>query len=467
MSSPLLLLWNSLFGNGIGDAGMKAVQDAVKYQPPQPSAEELAAALAVEAAEAAELEEAKAASLREVSVATQSALMEKAHAMKQQKKVRKTCQSCEHPFQKAGEQRSPLVFDCLCVFCADCAATEEAKHLAVNDGVTVADGIPCFNCKRPRTTPISKLKFSLPHIAAAIEDAKALPPPCDFCGDEEDGKKATRFCSDCTKCPRLCDDCFALKHRTESRKMHSSITIEEHLSSVQGGSQAATTTAALPECRTHAGQPLQVFCDTCDVLVCAMCAVLEHNRHELKPIAEATDDHKAMIEMAVANTVAVVEESKEEVSKLQAAQKQVIVNKETALKEIDGKFNQLRQQFLQHWKARREGLKKVVEDAVERKEALLSAHEEMLDDVDTFAGNSVQLVMNTLDISTQAEVLQMKKVFLDGLGHFKQQGEVSLDNCCGGLDIDVNFDAAFDDAFGDMLTGLDDFGLVGVTLPEE
>lgn len=115
-------------------------------------------------------------------------------------------------------------------------------------------------------------------------------------------------------------------------------------------------------------------------------------------------------------------------------------------------------------KAWREGLKKVVEDAVGRKEALLSAHEEMLDDVDTFAGNSVQLVMNTLDISTQAEVLQMKKVFIDGLGHFKQQGEVSLDNCCGGLDIDVNFDAAFDDAFGDMLTGLDDFGLVGVTL---
>lgn len=139
----------------------------------------------------------------------------------------------------------------------------------------------------------------------------------------------------------------------------------------------------------------------------------------------------------------------------------MIVNKETALKEIDGKFNQLRQQFLQHWKARREGLKKVVEDAVERKEALLSAHEEMLDDVDTFAGNSVQLVMNTLDISTQAEVLQMKKVFLDGLGHFKQQGEVSLDNCCGGLDIDVNFD------FEEILNCVDRVGGVDVKLPEE
>jgi len=447
--------------NRIGDASRKAVQDAVEYQPPQPPAAELAAAVA------ADPENATAASLLAASVAEQAALLEKARGMKQQKEVRKTCQSCERTFQKAGEPRSPLVFDCLCVFCADCAATEEAKHLAVNDGATVADGIPCFDCKRPRTTPISKLKFSRPHIAAAIKDAKAVPPLCDLCGDEDDAKQATKFCPDCPRNQRLCDDCFAFQHRSGSRKTHSSVTIEEHLSSVQGGSQAATATADLPECRTHAGQPLQVFCDTCNVLVCAMCAVLEHNRHEVKPIAEATDEHKAMIEMAVANTVAVVEESKEEVSKLQAAQKQVIVNKETALKEIDGKFNQLRQQFLQHWKARRERLKKVVEDAVERKEALLSAHEEMLDDIDTFAGNSVQLVMNTLDISTQAEVLQMKKVFLDGLGHFKQQGEVSLDDCCGGLDIDVNFDAAFDDAFGDMLTGLDDFGLVGVTLPEE
>lgn len=98
----------------------------------------------------------------EASVAKQAVLMEKAHAMKQQKQVCKTCQSCEHPFQKAGEQRSPLVFDCLCVFCADCAATEEAKHLAVNDCMTVADGIPCFDCKRSRTTPISKLKFPPP-----------------------------------------------------------------------------------------------------------------------------------------------------------------------------------------------------------------------------------------------------------------------------------------------------------------
>lgn len=34
MSSPPLLLRNSLFNNTIGAAGMKAVQDAVKYQPP-------------------------------------------------------------------------------------------------------------------------------------------------------------------------------------------------------------------------------------------------------------------------------------------------------------------------------------------------------------------------------------------------------------------------------------------------
>ena len=198
-----------------------------------------------------------------------------------------------------------------------------------------------------------------------------------------------------------------------------------------------------------------------------MCAVLEHNGHGLKPIAEATDEHKAKIEMAVATTVAVVEESKEGVSKLQAAQKQVVANKEAALKGIDDKFNQLRQQYLQHWKERREGLEKIVEEAFRRKKELLYTREKLLDDIDTYAGSSVQLVMNTLDISSQAEVLQMKKVFLNGLGHFKQQGEVSLDECCGGLEINVAFDTAFDDVFGEMLTGLDELGQVGVTLLEE
>ena len=65
-----------------------------------------------------------------------------------------------------------------------------------------------------------------------------------------------------------------------------------------------------------------------------MCAVVKHNGHDLKPIAEAIDGHRAMIEKAVANTVAVIEESKEEVSKLQAAQKQVVKIKESVLKEF-------------------------------------------------------------------------------------------------------------------------------------
>ena len=91
----------------------------------------------------------------------------------------------------------------------------------------------------------------------------------------------------------------------------------------------------------------------------------------------------------------------------------------------------------------------------------------MLDDIDKYAESSVRLVMNTLDVSTQAEVLQMKKVFLDGLGHFKQQGEVSLDKCCGGLEIDVDFDAAFNIVFNDMLVHLETLGRVDVTLPED
>lgn len=53
-------------------------------------------------------------------------------------------------------------------------------------------------------------------------------------------------------------------------------------------------------CGTHIVHPLLLFCETCNLLICAMCAVFDHAGHVYKEVQEAVDAHRAMIEAAVA-----------------------------------------------------------------------------------------------------------------------------------------------------------------------
>ena len=50
-------------------------------------------------------------------------------------------------------------------------------------------------------------------------------------------------------------------------------------------------------CRIHTDKPLDVFCNTCTKLVCAMCGLLEHSKHDFTPVEQAAGAHRETIEL--------------------------------------------------------------------------------------------------------------------------------------------------------------------------
>ena len=58
-----------------------------------------------------------------------------------------SCPSCSTKYGVGGKDARPVILDCLCVLCEECALKEEAVYTPT----------PCINCKQLCNTPVHKL----------------------------------------------------------------------------------------------------------------------------------------------------------------------------------------------------------------------------------------------------------------------------------------------------------------------
>ncbi|XP_075694301.1 tripartite motif-containing protein 66 isoform X2 [Rhinoderma darwinii] len=111
----------------------------------------------------------------------------------------------------------------------------------------------------------------------------------------------------CTKCNKwLCSTC-AEQHR------HSKAAAEHYLATPQRGSDGSGSHLFCP---IHNEEALKLFCESCDVLMCRHCLVLEHKDHRFRRLDEALQNQRVLLE----NVITQVEEKKIVV---QAAGKQI------------------------------------------------------------------------------------------------------------------------------------------------
>ena len=116
--------------------------------------------------------------------------------------------------------------------------------------------------------------------------------------------KPQKYCKDCLKNKLFCDHCFAASHR--KKQGHTTVPIQEHLASALAHAAGGEVSAGAPTpmCRIHIDHLLQIFCNTCNKLVCAMCGLLEHSKHDLTPVEQAAGAHRETIESLLAEVVA-------------------------------------------------------------------------------------------------------------------------------------------------------------------
>ena len=110
---------------------------------------------------------------------------------------------------------------------------------------------------------------------------------CENCHKEQ----ATGYCKQCSNF--LCQDCVDKHNAWAAFSSHQILGVED---------VATTASKLVPvkeqptmECSSH-GKPLEVYCDTCDKLICQLCTTAKaHRNHEYEPLTDAFPRHQQQI----------------------------------------------------------------------------------------------------------------------------------------------------------------------------
>ena len=116
-------------------------------------------------------------------------------------------------------------------------------------------------------------------------------------------------------------------------------------------------------CKVHPDKPLDVFCNTCNIVICAMCGILHHKSHTLKPVEEVSRKHRDAITAKVAAAIIIRDEVVAAKADWEDARDQVLRNGKAAKEKVNLGFRRV----MAEGRQRRDALIAKVDEAVRLK----------------------------------------------------------------------------------------------------
>ena len=186
---------------------------------------------------------------------------------------------------------NPKFLPCFHSFCSNCL---ESVPLELQQGSYT---LPCPTCRSPcqlsqqgvQALPSS---FTINNLSEVYNLMKKVSgnrhASCDKCNSCD----ADRYCKQCAKF--LCQPCLLVHN--EWITDHETLGLEEVVNTAYQLPQAKPE--AISNCTQHS-EPLKVFCETCEELICQLCTVKKHRDHDYDVVGDAFTKHKLAIESSL------------------------------------------------------------------------------------------------------------------------------------------------------------------------
>ncbi|XP_077996796.1 tripartite motif-containing protein 2-like [Glandiceps talaboti] len=182
-----------------------------------------------------------------------------------------SCSICSEQYE------NPKILSCLHTFCERCLTrlqTDKGRRLE------------CPVCYTQHEVPeggVSHLKTNF-FIIALLEGRVSsffYQSICDRCSKSS----ASHRCVDC--CLSFCSPCVKPHKKVSETRSHQVMTLDDY--------RKAKSTNPLLEykvyCGVHDRNVAGTYCDTCQVLICIECVILEHHGHAFKDLKDAMDEY--------------------------------------------------------------------------------------------------------------------------------------------------------------------------------
>ena len=307
-----------------------------------------------------------------------------------------TCAICLEAF------KDPKLLQCFHVYCKECL-----DRLVVTDQQGQAS-VRCPTCRRatllPPATTVADLQsaFHIHHLFE-IQDAfeKVKEPQKVLCGMCKNvSRMATSYCRDCGEF--ICATCADVHAHWEMFSKHEVVGIDEFEKKVK---QLDALKKVTLYCSLHQGKELELYCESCEELICHNCTVKKHKNHQYDLVSDIFEEQKAKITTSLEPVEMQLETLKKAIRKTIAKSKAVNANREEVEAEINKKAEDLHN-AIELGKA--ELLRELNEETQKIVKELATQKDE-LETIETQLTSCVSFVKESVRRGSEGEIMKMKK----------------------------------------------------------
>ena len=306
---------------------------------------------------------------------------------------------------------NPKTLPCLHSFCEACIE----RFPQDKEGETYY--LSCPTCRHRTELPgggagAFPVAFTLNNLKDVHSLLKKVSNPQQVTCDNCTTVNATGYCKDCSKF--LCQKCIDGHKGWPPIAHHQMMDLSDvaaSASQLPSAKQEAT-----PTCSSH-GKPLEIFCETCDEVICQHCTVRIHRDHEYDLVNDSYPKHCQKLEECLSPVKGKMEDVKKVLSKIAKREGEIRERGEGVLEEIHKMVEEMMNVLRESERKLSEEAKKVTDAKLEvlsgqAKSAQISLS--LLEHIKDYVEESVKT-------GTPQEVLGSKKQMMERMSEVTTQ----------------------------------------------
>ena len=311
-----------------------------------------------------------------------------------------TCPVCLSQFD------SPKTLPCLHSFCLKCIQQlpmdlEKGKHV-----------ISCPTCRETAHVP-DKGPADLPTafvINSFIEIQEQLKKvsvegkqiSCDNCSEGD----ATSYCKQCAI--GFCEKCLAMHNGLKPNVAHQIMDMKDVVTTAS--QLISVKEETIMNCTNH-NEPLKVFCETCQELICQSCTIRRHKDHNYDAVSDTFPKHRQDIEKVVEVVVKKMVALQDALTAITRREEDVTKQRDNRIKEIHLQVQGIVELVTQTGQQ----LEGEVTRVAKGKLQLLDQQKEEVELAFVQLKSCKELVEKGLEVGSQQQILSEKKSMIEGM----------------------------------------------------
>ena len=294
--------------------------------------------------------------------------------------------------------KDPRLLQCFHVFCKDCL-----ERLVVQDHQGLS--LSCPNCRRSTLLPpdgVSGLQsaFHTNHLFEIQDALEKLKEPKQTQCEKCETHIATGFCRDCGQF--ICAKCTEIHHIWKELSSHEVVTTEQLRGDV---ARLVPPKKKAMLCSKHPTKELDLYCETCEELICQHCIVRVHRDHQYDLVPDAFPKHKDVIVYSLQPVEQQLETVNKALEQLDTQSQNIKDQREAVAESIQNVIKRLHGLL----EARKVELLGQLDQITQQKLKNLAAQRDQVELVQTQLSSCCDFVNKSLQTGSQGEILAMKK----------------------------------------------------------